>query len=137
MPALAETVYAGRDLGCFCNASPARVSDRVELAGSYLTTSSFAPWSDQQLSSARSAHTNLRTWGDGYGYVLVATGRVEAMVDPKAELYDLAPMPVILTEAGGRFTNLDGGTDPGAGDGVATNGRIHDELLDLLTPAVS
>ena len=50
----------------------------------------------------------MRTWGDGYGYVLVATGRVEAMVDPVAALYDLAPMPVILAEAGGRFTDWAG-----------------------------
>ncbi len=54
----------------------------------------------------------LRTWGDGYGYVLVATGRVEAMYDPIAELYDLAPMPVILAEAGGRFSGLDGDERP-------------------------
>ena len=44
----------------------------------------------------------VRTWGDGYGYVLVATGRVEAMIDPTAAIWDLAPMPVIISEAGGR-----------------------------------
>ena len=71
----------------------------------------------------------LRTWGDGYGYVLVATGRIEAMVDPVAELYDLAPMPIILAEAGGRFTSLDGVDGPGHGNGIATNGHVHDELL--------
>jgi histidinol-phosphatase len=76
----------------------------------------------------------LRTWGDGYGYVLVATGRIEAMFDPVAELYDLAPMPVILGEAGGRFTSLDGHIGPGHGSGVATNGLIHDDVLGLLSP---
>ena len=75
---------------------------------------------------------HLRTWGDGYGYVLVATGRVEAMVDPVAALYDLAPMPVILAEAGGRFTDLGGANDPGGGSGLATNGHLHDDLLRLL-----
>ncbi len=132
VPALQETVFAARDLGCFCNEDRVRVSDRTELSGSYVSTSSFAPWSDAQLAATRAAHAHLRTWGDGYGYVLVATGRIEAMVDPRAELYDLAPMPVILAEAGGRFTSLDGDDGPGTGSGVASNGRIHDALLDLL-----
>jgi len=70
--------------------------------------------------------------GDGYGYALVATGRVDAMVDPIVNLYDVAAMPVILAEAGGRFTSLGGEPSPAAGSGVATNGLIHDELLELL-----
>ncbi len=115
VPALGETVWAGRGLGCFCNDDPARVSTRDDLAGAYVSTSSFAPWSDPALAAARAALLNLRTWGDGYGYVLVATGRVEAMVDPVAELYDLAPMPVIIAEAGGHFTSLSGDPDPGRG----------------------
>lgn len=133
VPALGETVYAGRGLGCFCNGEPARVSDHATLADAYLTTSSFRSWSDQALAGARSAGINLRTWGDGYGYALVATGRVEAMVDPVAELYDLAPMPVIIEEAGGRFTSLAGDRHPGTGSGVASNGRIHGDVLKLFT----
>ncbi len=132
VPALGETVYAGRGLGCFANGAPVHVSERAELSGSYVTTSSFASWSDDQLSACRAARTNLRTWGDGYGYALVATGRVEAMFDPRAELYDLAPMPVIVAEAGGRFTSITGQPDPGGGSGLATNGAVHDELLALL-----
>ena len=54
------------------------------------------------------------------------------MFDPKAELYDLAPMPVIIEEAGGRFTDLAGNVTPAGGSGLATNGRIHDELLAIL-----
>jgi len=73
----------------------------------------------------------MRTWGDGYGYALVATGRVDAMLDPEVALWDVAPMPVILEEAGGRFTDLAGVVDPGLGSGLATNGLVHDELLAL------
>ena len=54
------------------------------------------------------------------------------MVDPEAGLHDLAPMPVIFAEAGGRFSDWSGAADPGAGTGLATNGRIHDEVLALL-----
>ncbi len=74
----------------------------------------------------------LRTWGDGYGYALVATGRAAAMVDPAVEPYDVGPMPVILAEAGGRFTDLDGDEGIEGGSGVASNGHVHDALLDLL-----
>jgi histidinol phosphatase-like enzyme (inositol monophosphatase family) len=132
VPALSETVWAGRGLGCFCNGRPVSVSDHAPLAGAYVSTSSFAPWSDGALAAARRASLNLRTWGDGYGYVLVATGRMEAMIDPVAAYYDLAPMPVILAEAGGRFTDLEGAEGPGHGSGVASNGLVHDELLALL-----
>ena len=132
VPALGETVWAGRGTGCFCNGRPVRVSGHGELAGAYVSTSSFAPWSDDALAAARGAALNLRTWGDGYGYVLVATGRMDAMVDPVAAYYDLAPMPVILHEAGGRFTDLDGHDGPGHGSGVASNGQVHDDLLALL-----
>ncbi len=132
VPALGETVYAGRGLGCFCNGVPIQVSHRADLRGAYVSTSGFGSWSDGALASGRAARVNLRTWGDGYGYVLVATGRVEAMVDPVAELYDLAPMPVIIAEAGGRFTSLAGHPDPGRGSGVATNGVLHEATLAML-----
>ena len=134
VPALGETVYAGRGLGCFANGAPAHVSDRTGLEGAYVSTSGYGPWADDVLLRAKHAHVALRTWGDGYGYVLVATGRIEAMVDPIAALYDLAPMPVILSEAGGRFTDLAGAPGADGGSGLATNGHLHDELLALLAP---
>jgi histidinol-phosphatase len=74
----------------------------------------------------------MRTWGDGYGYLLVATGRMDAMVDPIVAPYDVGPMPVILAEAGGRFTDLAGNDGYAGGSGVATNGILHDEVLALL-----
>ncbi|NLD78089.1 MAG: histidinol phosphate phosphatase [Acidimicrobiales bacterium] len=132
VPGLAETVYAGRGLGCFCNGAPASVNGHDTIDGAYMTSSGLSPWDDDELLRAKRAGFNLRTWGDGYGYVLVATGRVEAMYDPKAELYDVAPMPVILAEAGGTFTDINGNPRPDGGSGLATNGRIHDKTLEIL-----
>lgn len=135
IPALGETVYAGRGLGCFCNGEPARVNQRAEVRGSYITTSGMNRWPTKTLTALQDHDVHLRTWGDGYGYVLVATGRLEAMVDNIAELYDLAPVPVIMAEAGGRFSDLTGtSTSPGAGSGIASNGILHDELLAILAP---
>jgi histidinol phosphatase-like enzyme (inositol monophosphatase family) len=132
MPALGETVYAGRGLGCWCNDAPAHVSDRSKLAGSYLTTSGYGHWPEAVLLAVRRAKVAMSGWGDGYGYALVATGRVEVMFDPIAAVWDLAPMPVIIAEAGGRFTSLDGREVVDGGSGVATNGALHDDVLAML-----
>ena len=133
LPALGETVWAGRGLGCFVNDEPARVNDRSTLDGAYIMSSAFDHWPERSLRAVRVAGGVTRTWGDGYGYALVATGRVEAMVDPVVAPWDLAPMPVIMAEAGGRFTDFDGVTRIDGGSGLASNGAIHDELLALLT----
>jgi histidinol phosphatase-like enzyme (inositol monophosphatase family) len=132
VPALGETVSAGRGLGCTCNGEPARVSTRDRLAGSYLSSSGYGYWPDDELLRLKHAGLQLVTWGDGYGYVLAATGRIEAMADPVAALWDLAPMPTILAEAGGRFTDWTGGPTAEGGHGLASNGLLHEELLALL-----
>jgi len=132
IPALGQTVWAGRGLGAWCNDVEAHVSSTSELAQAYVSTSGLGAWADDALLAVQHSGASLRTWGDGYGYVLVATGRVDAMVDPTAELYDLAPMPVIMAEAGGRFSSLDDEVDPARGSGLASNGLLHEQLLVTL-----
>ncbi len=132
VPALDQVVFAGRGLGCFFNDAPAQVSDTAVVKDAYVTTSGFGPWSPDALARIHAAEPKLRTWGDAYGYTLVATGRADAMVDPIASLWDLAPMPVILDEAGGRFSSLADSEGADHGSGVATNGHIHAEVLTLM-----
>jgi histidinol phosphatase-like enzyme (inositol monophosphatase family) len=134
LPALGETVYAGRGLGCFCNGERARVSERTTLDGAYLTASGYERWPDDALLAVKGSGLAMRTWGDGYGYALVATGRAEAMVDLVVEPYDVAAMPVILAEAGGRFSDLGGATRIDGGSGLGSNGHLHDTVLALLNP---
>jgi histidinol phosphatase-like enzyme (inositol monophosphatase family) len=134
LPALSETVYAARGRGCFLNGAAARVSEQASLDGAYLTTSGFEHWPEAALRAVKASGLALRTWGDAYGYALVATGRAEVMVDPAAAVWDLAPMLVILPEAGGRFTDLSGAVRADGGSGVASNGRLHEAVLPLLTP---
>jgi histidinol-phosphatase len=133
LPALGEVVAAGRGLGCFENYRPVRVNDRAGLAGSYVCSSSFDHWPAGAVERLQAAGMTCRTWGDGYGFALVATGRAEVMVDPEVARWDVAPMPVIMAEAGGRFTGVHGEPDAGCGSGVASNGRVHDAVLALLT----
>ena len=138
LPAIDECVYAGRGLGCFQDdrigtRRPARVGPRASPP--FLTASGYTHWDDDALLAVKHAGWALRTWGDGYGYALVATGRIDAMVDPAVSLWDVAPMPIILAEAGGRFTTVEGDEltpESEASSGVATNGEGHDELLALL-----
>ena len=132
LPALGETVWAGRGLGCWSEQGPARVSNHATVRDGYVMSSSFSHWPPGRVAALEEAGAVLRTWGDGYGYALVATGRVVAMVDPMVEPYDIGPMPVLLAEAGGRFTDLAGEPTIESGSGVATNGHVHDELLALL-----
>jgi histidinol-phosphatase len=132
IPALGERVWAANGGGCFHDGRPCRVSTQASLADAYLTTSSYSHWTEGTLLAAHRSGAALRTWGDGYGYLLVATGRMDVMVDPVVEPYDVAAMPVIIGEAGGRFTDDRGRAGYDGGSGVATNGVLHDDVLALL-----
>ena len=129
LPALDECVWAGRGLGAYWDGSPCRVSTRPTLDGAYVCTSGLGYWPDAALQGVRATGARVRTWGDAYGYALVATGRAEAMVDPECFDWDVAPMSVVIVEAGGRFSDTAGVDDWRRGSAVATNGPLHDELL--------
>jgi histidinol-phosphatase len=132
IPALGELVAAGRGLGCSRNGEPCSVSATADLATAYASTSGIDGWPTGMLQRVLDSPVKLRTWGDGYGYVLVATGRIDAMIDPVVAPYDVAPMRVILPEAGGRFTDLTGVDRADGGSGLATNGALHETFLALL-----
>ncbi|HEX2971595.1 MAG TPA: inositol monophosphatase family protein [Tepidisphaeraceae bacterium] len=134
MPALDEMVSAATGLGCRWNGRPARVSSAASLGEAIVMASSITT-----ATSRSDAFENLaaktkfqRTWGDAYGYVLVATGRAEIMVDSVIKPWDIAPMLPIVQEAGGRFTAWDGKATIWGNDAVATNGTLHQEVLGIL-----
>ena len=133
LPALGETVMAGRGRGCFLNNRRISVSDRRDLEGSVLCTSSYDLIPEAAADRLQRSPLILRGWGDAYGYALVAGGRIEAMLDPVVNLWDIAPMAVIIPEAGGTFTDCSGRADLRSGSGLATNGRLHDQVLSLLS----
>jgi len=135
-PPLRETVAAGTGLGCRWNGEPCRVSPVDNLGEAVVCTTDVERilarpqgpgWRLLQQKAAFS-----RTWGDCYGHALVATGRIEAQVDPVMAPWDAGPFLTIVTEAGGRFTTLEGEATLHGGSGVSTNGRLHDRVLDEL-----
>jgi histidinol-phosphatase len=74
-----------------------------------------------------------RAYGDFYGYMLLAEGAVDVMVEPELSLWDVAALIPVVTEAGGTFTDLAGERAPGDGSAIATNGHLHREILGRLT----
>lgn len=135
IPALDEVVIAGRGRGCTHNGAKAEVSGVAPLSASCVSSSSFdgSWWPQDALVNIVNSGAKTRTWGDGYGYFLVATGRVEAMVEPALNTWDIAPMLVVISEAGGRISTWTGTTELEQGAGwVASNGHVHEELLRLV-----
>ena len=135
-PPLRETVAAGRGLGCTWNERPCRVSevDRIEDAvicttdvERILSRPQGTGWRNLQQQCAFS-----RTWGDCYGHALVATGRIEAQVDPVMAPWDAGPFLTIVTEAGGTFTTLGGEATVHGGSGLSSCSGLHDTLLEFL-----
>ncbi len=128
LPAVDELLSAVVGHGATCNGEPIRVSDKASLDGAYVMTSSVRYWPEEFLQRILDEGIILRTWGDAYGYAMVATGRAEAMIDPRANLWDIAPIGVILSQAGGTFTDLAGNDRVTAGNGLGTNGELHEQF---------
>ena len=141
IPASHESVYAARGEGAWyvsgkAEPKPARVSQCPSLDQGLFLTSETKLWWDLGHGDAfyrlQSAARLARTWGDCYGYLMVATGRADVMVDPQLAVWDAAPLLPILQEAGGTFTDWQGDATISGGNGVGTNGLLFDEVLGLL-----
>jgi histidinol-phosphatase len=132
-PAIDEIVAAARGAGCWHNGSRCRVSEVTELSESTVLTSDVNRFTDASLRAAwdalaaRAAVT--RTWGDCYGYLLVATGRAEVMVDVGLNPWDIACFVPIIEEAGGRISDLAGKEYPPLEDALASNSALAADAL--------
>jgi histidinol-phosphatase len=138
IPALDECVYAAAGHGCWYERGnrpreSARVSSRASLAESLLSASEtrFPPPRQEAYNRLQRASLVSRTWGDCYGYLLVATGRAEVMIDPIMHLWDVAALQPILEEAGGTLTDWQGRATIYSGDAIATNRLVLDEVLAI------
>ena len=141
-PALNRRWWAGRGLGAhasFGAGAPRRlsVSGVPELASASLSFSSLSGWADRGLRDnfigLTDAVWRVRGFGDFFSYCLVAEGAVDIAAEPEVALWDLAPLDVLVREAGGTFTNLDGAPGPHGGSAVATNGPLHSAVLRALS----
>jgi histidinol-phosphatase len=136
-PAVDELLTAAPGAGCWWNGTRCRVSEVGDLSqATVLTTDErFRERPDRADGWRTLSNAALvsRTWGDCFGYLLVATGRAEAMCDPVLSPWDAAALQPIIEEAGGTFTDWDGIATAFGGSAVATNARLGAEVRGLLT----
>ena len=135
-PALNEMVYAVKGGGCFWNGRPAHVSATKSLEDAVILCSDLNTFAEYgraaQWHKLVEATYVQRTWGDAYGYALVATGRADFMADPVMALWDIAPMQVILQEAGGTLTDWQGDATIYHEECIATNSHLLADVLNLI-----
>jgi histidinol-phosphatase len=135
-PALGESWRALRGDGAYRNDCPMRVSTIDRLADSLIFYSGVTWFHEAGHLDAFLALAGLtdrqRGFGDFYGFVLVAQGSGELMVDHGVKIWDVVALKPIVEEAGGRFTDWDGRPNVNRTDVIASNGKLHDEALRIL-----
>ena len=118
------------------NGRPVRVRDIENLSEAILLTTDLkyiGKYQNQSGFDRLLALTGLlRTWGDCYGYLLVATGRADIMLDPIMNPWDVVPLVPIIRGAGGVITSWTGEAPHPATSSVAANRAIHPQVIDLL-----
>jgi len=143
-PQLNRRWWASKDGGAWTGrsllkASACKVSDVSRLEDASLSYSSLSGWEERDrlddfLSLSRRCW-RTRAYGDFWSYMLVAEGAVDIAAEPELEVYDMAALDVIVREAGGSFTSLDGTPGPYGGNALASNDRLHDQALAFLGAA--
>lgn len=139
IPALDETAYAGGAGAWLVRGGrapvPARVSQTAKLDATLFCTSEIKTFTKTGRREAFDAFDRAcrltRTWGDCYGYLLVASGRADLMVDPQMNVWDCAALQPIIEAAGGTFTDWQGHPTIHGGEAIATNGLLLQEALAI------
>jgi histidinol-phosphatase len=134
LPPLGDMMCAAEGMGATWNGRRARVSDINTLSEATLLAGSITRAirrSDAYERLAGQVKLN-RGWGDVFGYMLVATGRAEIMLDPTISIWDIAGVAPIIREAGGYFGNWKGESTIEGPDAAACNAGIRDVVLDVL-----
>jgi histidinol phosphatase-like enzyme (inositol monophosphatase family) len=137
IPPLGEMYYGAKGLGSYCNGRRNHVSTVGTMKDATLMVTDVRPYlRSREMADVYRQFTERtlfqRTWGDCYGYMLVATGRADIMVDTKMSPWDCAALKPIIEEAGGSFTDWSGTPTIHGDNAVATNGLLHDEVLSIL-----
>ena len=134
-PSLKKTVYSSKGHGSFCNGERLAVSNTTTLDQALLLTSNIPSPSPSQKDADAEFWTlyrlakETRSWGDCYGHYLVAAGFADVLIDLYMGLTDNAPLMLIISEAGGTYTNYAGDSDPYATKVIITNGHLFNEVL--------
>jgi histidinol-phosphatase len=151
IPALGELIIAVKGQGAWYGMADsnekgvslqrASVSSQKRLEDGLMVTSQIDNFEHRQAVKAYQKLESMayisRTWGDGYGYLLVATGRAEVMIDPIVNPWDIAAVAPVITESGGRFSTWAGEYDIKQSHCFGSNGHVHEQVLEQLRPYAS
>jgi histidinol-phosphatase len=139
-PALHRRWWAASGHGAYAavagsSARRLAVSAVADLPAASLSFSSVSGWGPRRegFLGLTDAVWRVRAYGDFWSYCLLAEGAVDVAAEPEVSVWDLAPLDVLVREAGGTFTGLDGAAGPHGGSAVATNGLLHDAVLRALS----
>jgi histidinol-phosphatase len=139
-PALGRRWWAARGLGAWTGTAdeprPIAVSGVAELPDAFLSYASVGGWAEigrgESFAGLLAGVWRTRAFGDFWQHMLVAEGAIDLACEPEVSLWDLAALSVIVEEAGGRFTDLDGNRGPRGVNVLTTNGRLHAAALAAL-----
>ena len=141
-PALGRRWWGATGQGAWAADLPAGAPTRLAVSGvrrledAFISYNAIQGWDDAGRLDALLALTRgswrSRALGDFWAYALVAEGQLDVVGEHDLKVYDLAALVPIVTEAGGRFTDLAGAPGPWRGTALATNGLLHDEVLGIL-----
>ena len=127
--------YAGKSL---MSPSPCRVSEVGRLEDASLSYAELGEWvaagQGQGFVDLLRSCWRTRAYGDFWSYMLLAEGAVDIACEPELQLHDMAACAIVVTEAGGRFTDVEGRPGPHGEGAYATNGLLHDAVLAHLQP---
>jgi histidinol-phosphatase len=133
-PALHRRWWASRGEGAFCNGRRIHVSKLATIEESHITYDSITDFDQHGGTEGFLALTRrcsrARGFGDFWIHMLVAEGAVEIAIEPKVAAWDMAPIQLIVEEAGGRFTDLRGNARFDGGSGLSTNALVHEAVLE-------
>ncbi len=133
-PGTDEMLAAAEGMGAWWNGRRARVSTVSQLERACITYTSYKNFENRSLWDRLSQAVYMfRGWSDAYGFLLTATGRVEAHIEPIMAIWDCAPFPIIFKEAGGFFGNWDGTPGHRYGRALACNAVLLPTLLEILS----
>lgn len=135
-PPVNQTLAALQGAGCAMNGIPCSVSKTSDLSKALITMSScgdvIRDWGEEtfiQLVKETGLH---RTWGDCYGYMMVATGQADICFDTKMNIWDIAALIPIIQEAGGIITNREGESSIQIRSAIAANAILHPKMLEIV-----
>jgi histidinol-phosphatase len=138
LPALGDVYWAAKGRGAYKNGKRLQVSKLADWSESTLSVGELRGLlakHDRPLVELMRSAASVRCYGDLAGAAMVLEGRAEAWIEGGVQIWDLAPISILVEEAGGKFTDFSGNPSPATGNAIVTNGLFHDFLLKKLSEA--